>query len=92
MDITTEIDSQTEGKKTCNEYGCFLVFTEMDNWKDGKYNYGVGVSPKIYTGYENTPVVNDNVVFDNLNAIEKSSRSSAASVVRVIGDLSLIHI
>ena len=85
IDSTNETDSQTEGKKTCNEYGCFLVFTEIENWTDGVYEDG-GVSPSTYTGYENTPVINDNVVFDNLNAIEKSSRSSAASVVNVFGD------
>ena len=85
IDSTNETDSQTEGKKTCNEYGCFLVFTEIENWTDGVYEDG-GVSPSTYTGYENTPVINDNVVFDNLNALEKSSRSSAASVVNVFGD------
>ena len=26
---------QVRGKEECNEYGCFKIFTEMDNWIDG---------------------------------------------------------
>ena len=77
---------QVRGKEECNEYGCFKIFTEMDNWIDGTIQKGLGLRPSGYTGYESMPMVNDDIPFAILNAIEKSSRSAAASVVNVIGD------
>tara|TARA_Y100001958_G_scaffold54520_1_gene36682 strand:+ start:1225 stop:3663 length:2439 start_codon:yes stop_codon:yes gene_type:complete len=89
--ITEEVSEETTNippttaKKTCTEYGCFEVFTEIENWQDGYYADG-GLSASIYTGYENIPLVNDGVEFDNLSNLEKSSRSSALAVVNVLGD------
>ena len=77
---------QVQGKEECTEYGCFKIFTEMDNWIDGTIQKGLGLRPSGYTGYESMPMVNDDIPFAILNAIEKSSRSAAASVVNVIGD------
>ena len=77
---------QVRGKEECNEYGCFKIFTEMDNWIDGTIKKGEWFSPSGYTGYESMPEVNDNIPFASLNAIEKSSRSAAASVVSVMAD------
>ena len=89
--ITEEVSEETSdksptiAKKTCTEYGCFEVFTEIENWQDGYYVDG-GVSPSIYTGYENVALVYDDIEFENLSNLEKSSRSSALAVVNVIGD------
>tara|TARA_B100001250_G_scaffold403502_1_gene418138 strand:- start:720 stop:1082 length:363 start_codon:yes stop_codon:yes gene_type:complete len=69
---------QVRGKEECTEFGCYKIFTEMDNWIDGTIKKGFGFRPSGYTGYESVPVVNDDIPFASLNAIEKYLRSNSS--------------
>ncbi len=74
----TKWNTSGSNKEECNEYGCFKIFTEMDNWIDGTIKKGEWFSPSGYTGYESMPEVNDNIPFASLNAIEKYLRSNSS--------------